>query len=51
MEISTQDKARHYLNPLHVYCSLTHVLQKKRAMLAAMAYERVIMTFISGHWK
>jgi len=42
MKVSIKDKVRHYLNPLHVFCSLNYILSKEKALRAARAYERGI---------
>ncbi|VAX17118.1 hypothetical protein MNBD_NITROSPINAE02-1328 [hydrothermal vent metagenome] len=35
-----KDRMRHILNPLHLYCSLTHIMRQKSALSAIDAYER-----------
>ena len=40
--LSVRDRLRHILNPLHVYCSLSWMIHKKRALKAARSYERRI---------
>ena len=42
MIVSMKDRARHYLNPLHVYCSLTCVFGRNQALRATRIYENAI---------
>jgi len=45
MKVTVKDTIRHYLNPLHVYCSLTYLLRRERALKTARKYERRIYKF------
>ncbi|HEB72720.1 MAG TPA: hypothetical protein ENI77_08885 [Nitrospirae bacterium] len=42
MKVTVKDMMRHYLNPLHVYCSLTYLFRKEKALRTARKYERRI---------
>lgn len=41
MVATMRDRMRHVLNPLHVYCTLAHILKRRGAMWTARAYERL----------
>lgn len=42
MKVTARDKMRHYLNPLHVFCSLTYLLSKDKALKTARTYEKKV---------
>lgn len=49
MKVTFKDRMRHYLNPLHVFCSLTLLLKKERALKTAKKYEkRIYKPFVIG---
>lgn len=49
MKVTLKDRIRHYLNPLHVYCSLTHLFRKEKALKTARKYEkRIYKPFVTG---
>lgn len=46
MRPTVKDTARHYLNPLHVYCRLTPILGRRAAGRLARLYEKVLWSVV-----
>jgi hypothetical protein len=40
---------QHYLNPLHIYCRLRSVMDKRSAVAISHAYERALFRPIVAH--
>ena len=49
MKVTVKDRIRHYLNPLHVYCSLAQILKREKAFKTAKKYEKTVYkTFLTS---
>lgn len=46
MSYTVKDRMRHYLNPLHIFCSLAPMMKRAKAMKTAKIYERIFFNNI-----